>query len=138
MEIAAHGAKGRQHATGHLYRLDWLEPLVKGRSQLLVKDGQLNRDAMRQAGVSEHDLMQEIRPEAGETDLSRVRQARLERDGSISVVISEREPGILDGRVEDGVQTVEPRRPSPELTRSTGSTPASPHHSPAVRCRALS
>jgi len=91
------------------YRLDWLGPLVKGRSELLVRDGQLNREAMRQAGVSEHDLMQAVRLEAGETDLSRVRQARLERDGSISVVTGEREPRIVDVQVEDGVQTVQVR-----------------------------
>lgn len=88
------------------YRLDWLGPLVKGRPTLLVRDGRTNRDAMRQAGVSEQDLEQAVRLKAGGTDLSRVRQAWLERDGSISVVTARREPVVLDVRVEAGVQTV--------------------------------
>jgi uncharacterized membrane protein YcaP (DUF421 family) len=91
------------------YRLDWLGPLVKGRPALLVRDGRVDREAMRQAGVSDQDLEQAVRLQAGETDLSRVRQARLERDGSISVVSAEREPVVLDVRVEAGVQTVRVR-----------------------------
>jgi uncharacterized membrane protein YcaP (DUF421 family) len=88
------------------YRLDWLGPLVKGQPTLLVRDGRADRDAMRQAGVSQHDLEQAVRLEAGVTDLSRVRQARLERDGSISVVTARRDPVVLDVSVESGVQTV--------------------------------
>ncbi len=88
------------------YRVDWLGPLVKGRPSLRMRDGRVDREAMRQAGVSEHDLEQAVRLQAGESDLSRVRQARLERDGSISVVSAERAPAVLDVRVENGVQTV--------------------------------
>jgi uncharacterized membrane protein YcaP (DUF421 family) len=88
------------------WRVDWLGPLVKGRPRLLVRDGRVDREAMRQAGVSEQDLEQAVRLQAGESDLARVRQARLERDGSISVVTAAREPAVLDVRVEDGVQTV--------------------------------
>ena len=88
------------------YRLDWLGPLVKGRPTLLLRDGQLDRGAMRHSGVSEHDIEQAVRLKAGETDLSRVREARLERGGSISVVTAERRPTVLDVRVEAGVQTV--------------------------------
>src|SRR4051812_9809643 len=88
------------------YRIDWLGPLVKGRPTLLVREGRVDREAMRQAGVSERDLEQAVRLQAGESDLARVRQARLERDGSISVVTAAREPAGLDVRVEGGVQTV--------------------------------
>jgi uncharacterized membrane protein YcaP (DUF421 family) len=88
------------------YRVSWLGPLVKGRPSLLVRDGRVDREAMRQSGVSEHDLEQAIRLQAGETDVSRVRQARLERDGSISVVTASRKPVVLDVQVEGGVQTV--------------------------------
>jgi uncharacterized membrane protein YcaP (DUF421 family) len=88
------------------WRVDWLGPLVKGRPRLLVREGRVDREAMRQAGVSEQDLEQAVRLQAGEPDLSRVRQARLERDGSISIVTAAREPALLDVRVEDGVQTV--------------------------------
>ncbi|HUR93291.1 MAG TPA: YetF domain-containing protein [Gemmatimonadales bacterium] len=88
------------------YRLDWLGPVVKGRPRLLLRDGRVDHDAMRQAKVSRQDLEQAVRLQVGETDLSRVRQARLERDGSISVVTAGREPVVLDVGVEAGVQTV--------------------------------
>ena len=86
-------------------RVDWFGPLVKGSRTLLVRDGRVDRDALRESGVSEKDLEQAIRLQAGETEPSRVRLAHLERDGSISV-IANREPAILDVDVRDGVQTV--------------------------------
>jgi uncharacterized membrane protein YcaP (DUF421 family) len=87
-------------------RLDWFGPLVKGTPTLLIRDGQPDRRAMRQSGVSEQDLEQAIRLRAGETDLSRVRLAWFERNGSISVIPAEREPAVVDIQVRDGVQTV--------------------------------
>lgn len=86
-------------------RLDWFGPLVKGKRTLLVRDGRVDREAMRQSGVSDRDLEQAIRLQAGETEPSRVRLAYLERDGSISVIAA-REPVILDVQVRDGVQTL--------------------------------
>jgi uncharacterized membrane protein YcaP (DUF421 family) len=91
------------------YRLDWLGPLVKGRPALLVRDGHIDREAMREAGVSDHDLEQALRLQARRMDLNRIHLAYLERDGSISVIPAEREPAVLDIRVEDGVQTVRVR-----------------------------
>ena len=90
-------------------RLDWFGPLVKGNPSLLVKDGRIDGEALRQTGMSEHDLEQAIRLQAGETELSRVRLAYMERNGSISVITAEREPAVLDIRVEDGIQTVRVR-----------------------------
>jgi uncharacterized membrane protein YcaP (DUF421 family) len=90
-------------------RLDWFGPLVKGNPNLLVKDGRIDSKALRQSGMSEKDLEQAIRLKAGETELSRVRLAYMERNGSISVITAEREPAVFDIRVEDGVQTVRVR-----------------------------
>ena len=90
-------------------RLDWFGPLVKGRSTMLVRDGRVDHEALRESGVSEQDLEQAIRLEIGETEPSRVRLACLERNGSISVIRAEREPVVLDIRVEDGIQTVRVR-----------------------------
>jgi uncharacterized membrane protein YcaP (DUF421 family) len=90
-------------------RLDWFGPLVKGRPTLLVRDGRVDHEALRQSGVSEQDLEQAIRLEVGETDPSNVRLACLERNGSISVIRAEREPVVFDIRVEDGIQTVRVR-----------------------------
>lgn len=87
-------------------RLAWFGPLVKGNPRLLVKDGRIDHEQLRQSGMSEHDLAQAIRLKAGETELSRVRLAYLERNGSISVIAREQEPVVLDIRVEDGVQKV--------------------------------
>ena len=74
------------------YRLDWLGPLVKGRPRLLVRDGRPDRDEMRKAGVSEHDLEQALRLRARRTDLSGIRLAYLERSGEISFVPDEPRP----------------------------------------------
>lgn len=87
-------------------RLDWFGPLVKGNPSLLVKDGRIDGEALRRSGMSEHDLEQALRLKAGETELSRVRRAYMERNGSISVITAERDPAVIDVRVEDGVQTV--------------------------------
>ena len=84
----------------------WFGPLVKGNPVLLVKDGQVRREGMREANVTEKDLEQAMRTTGSEPDPSGVRLAYLERDGSISVVPRSREPRVLDIAVADGVQTV--------------------------------
>ena len=88
------------------WRLDWLGPLVKGEPTVLVRDGEVDRAALRRTGVSEHDLEQAIRTQARRTDPSEIRRATLERDGTISVIPVESGPKVLDVAVEDGVQTV--------------------------------
>ena len=88
------------------FRLKWLGPIVKGEPVPLVRDGTLDRDAMRRVGVGEHDLMQALRTQSGVTDPARVRLATLERDGSISVLSADKEPRVVEVSVEQGVQTV--------------------------------
>ena len=88
------------------YHLDWFGPLVKGNPVLLVKEGQVQRNGMREGGVSQEDLAQALRTEGSEPDPSRVQLAYLERDGSISVVPRKDGPRILEVSVADGVQTV--------------------------------
>jgi uncharacterized membrane protein YcaP (DUF421 family) len=88
------------------YRLDWLGPVVKGQPVRLVTDGVIDRDAMRRAGVSERDLEQALRAQAGVTDPARVRLATLERDGTISVLPADQPPRVVEVSVEQGVQTV--------------------------------
>ena len=90
------------------FNADGLLPAIiqqEGTGEVLML-GWMDREAMRQAGVSDNDIEQAVRLQAGVTDLSQLRQARLERDGSISVVPADREPKVLDVRVEEGVQTV--------------------------------
>jgi uncharacterized membrane protein YcaP (DUF421 family) len=60
--------------------------LVKGRSRLLVRDGEVQWDAMRKSHVTTHDLEEALRSNGEEPDVSRVKTAHLERNGDISVV----------------------------------------------------
>jgi uncharacterized membrane protein YcaP (DUF421 family) len=88
------------------YHTDWLGPIIKGNPVLLIKDGEVQRDGMRKAGLSSQDLEQALRLQAKHTETSRVRRAYMERNGSISVLPYPSEPQVLEVDVQDGVQTV--------------------------------
>lgn len=87
-------------------RLDWFGPLVKGHPTLLVRDGEIQEEGLRNTGLSRRDLEEHIRLQAGTTDISSVRLACMERNGRISVVPARRAPHPVDVSVEDGVKTV--------------------------------
>lgn len=87
-------------------RLDWFGPLVKGNRQLLIRDGEIQEEGLRQSGLSRRDLEQHLRLEHNTTDISTIRRAYMERNGKISVVPVERKPRVADVSVKDGVQTV--------------------------------
>ena len=63
----------------------WLGYLLKGRPTVLIEDGQLDREAMRQESISAGDLEEALR-DKGLEDCAQVRIATLERGGQISVV----------------------------------------------------
>jgi uncharacterized membrane protein YcaP (DUF421 family) len=63
--------------------------LVEGEPTLIVKDGRLQRDGMRVERMSEKEVLGELRLE-GIEDVSQVKEARVERDGQVSVI--RREP----------------------------------------------
>lgn len=88
------------------YHFHWFGPVVKGHPVLLVQDGQVDRDAMRKGHVSRLDIDQALREAGSEPDVSQVRLAYLERDGSISVVPSKGKARVLDVTVENDVQVV--------------------------------
>lgn len=60
--------------------------IVKGKSDLLVKDGMMIYKAMRKHNITERDLHEAIRSEGKVLYLSDVREAHLERSGKISVI----------------------------------------------------
>ena len=60
--------------------------LVKGRADVIVRDGQYDFDTMRRNHVSTHDLEEDMRLNAHLQDLSQVRLARVERSGEISFI----------------------------------------------------
>jgi uncharacterized membrane protein YcaP (DUF421 family) len=70
------------------YRSDWFGSLVKGSERTLVSDGRIEWDAMSGGHISEKDLMSAIRENAKVDDLSKVKLARLERSGNISVILN--------------------------------------------------
>ena len=67
-------------------RSHWISVLVKGRDCVLIRDGKLDRRALRKAEFSEDDLLENIRLRGGVHDWKDVAEARLERNGQISVV----------------------------------------------------
>jgi uncharacterized membrane protein YcaP (DUF421 family) len=66
----------RSHAFGSL---------IKGGNRVVIRDGRTDDEALRKAHMTEHDLHEALR-EHGLTDCKGVAEARLERDGSISVI----------------------------------------------------
>jgi uncharacterized membrane protein YcaP (DUF421 family) len=88
------------------FRFDWFGTLVKGNPILLIEDGKIQREGMRQAGLSDHDLKQALRMQNNHTDPANIRLAYLERSGNISVIPFKGDPRVLDVSVADGVQTV--------------------------------
>jgi uncharacterized membrane protein YcaP (DUF421 family) len=76
------------------YRWHWFSVAVKGGPTVLIRNGQLNRDAMHRNAITVDDLDENLRSNGNETIDGAVREARLERNGSISVVHAEKQrPG---------------------------------------------
>ena len=53
---------------------------------MLVQDGRLQRKNMLWEHITQHDLEEDMRPEAETDDLSKIQVARLERSGDISFI----------------------------------------------------
>lgn len=61
--------------------------LIKGNDRIVLRDGEILWDAMKKSSLSEQDLMQTLRLNAKTMDISRIKIARLERNGDISVIM---------------------------------------------------
>ncbi len=92
--------------TALAFHTSWFGSLVKGNPVLLIKDGKIQQQGVREAGLSSQDLEQALRLQAQQTDASKVQLAYLERKVAISVIPCKQEPRIVDVSVADGVQTV--------------------------------
>jgi uncharacterized membrane protein YcaP (DUF421 family) len=88
------------------FRSDRFGDFVKGSTRLLVKDGQIQWDAMQKSHLSKKDLVGQLRSQASLEEIEQVRRAYLERSGKISVIEKQAEPKVLEVKVEDGVQIV--------------------------------
>jgi uncharacterized membrane protein YcaP (DUF421 family) len=87
------------------WRWHGLGNFVKGRARLIVRDGQMLKDEMKQSHISEHDLMAHMRLD-GLDDLQQIREAYKERNGEISFLKREPQPQVIEVAVKEGVQTV--------------------------------
>jgi uncharacterized membrane protein YcaP (DUF421 family) len=68
------------------YRSHAFGKLIKGTDVTLVRDGQIDWDAMKHKLVSKHDLEEDLRLDAKTEDVSKIKAARLERSGDISFI----------------------------------------------------
>ncbi len=72
------------------FRSERLGTLVKGQERTLVRDGEIQWDAMATAHITRRDLEGALRKEGGIRDVGDVRLAILERSGDVSVIPRER------------------------------------------------
>jgi uncharacterized membrane protein YcaP (DUF421 family) len=80
--------------------------LVKGEPHRVIEEGRIDWDQMRKEHISERDLEEALRLRAKTADEKRVAEARLERNGEISIVERPKEAKIVEIRVAEGIQTV--------------------------------
>ena len=60
---------------------------IKGKPAVLVQDGNINWDMMRQTQITKDDLQTLLRSKLHFDDLSIIKEARLERTGDISFIL---------------------------------------------------
>lgn len=65
----------------------WFGNWIKGDDRVILKDGEVLWDAMKKSGLSEQDLIQSLRLNAHTMEVSKIKTARLERNGDISVIM---------------------------------------------------
>jgi uncharacterized membrane protein YcaP (DUF421 family) len=79
--------------------------MIKGRPRMIVRDGRKDDKAMRIAHLTDRDLEEDLRRH-GMTSIEDVAEARLERNGDISLIKSKSEPKVITVAVANGVHTV--------------------------------
>ena len=60
--------------------------LLKGQSDVLIQNGQLNHRALIRHNLTESDILEDMRLKTTLDDIRKVREARIERNGEISVI----------------------------------------------------
>src|SRR5690554_390183 len=75
-------AAGRWHSLG---------PLIKGRDRVVIKNGEIIWEALHASSLTKNDLMQTMRLNAKTEDISRIKIARLERNGDVSFLLRDAE-----------------------------------------------
>jgi uncharacterized membrane protein YcaP (DUF421 family) len=67
-------------------RWNWVEDMVNGHTIVLVRNGRVDEQAMREALVTREDLDRSMREQIASSDLAQVRRAILEKNGHLSIV----------------------------------------------------
>jgi uncharacterized membrane protein YcaP (DUF421 family) len=60
--------------------------LLKGKSEIIIKNGVLDREVMARNDITEADITEDMRIHTNINDFKKVREARIERNGEISVL----------------------------------------------------
>jgi uncharacterized membrane protein YcaP (DUF421 family) len=68
------------------YKSHWVGKIIKGQPITLVRNGEIDREKMKQTLVSEHDFDEDLHLSARTDDVSTIKLARLERSGDISFI----------------------------------------------------
>ena len=68
---------------------DFFGRIVKGNSIVLFQDGKIIDHNMKKCEVSEKDLMEAIRKSSNMDSLEKIKQACMERNGEISVILKD-------------------------------------------------
>ena len=68
------------------FRVHWVSAALKGTRIALVRDGEVLRDGMRRANITDDDLAEALRLQIHDDDPARVQVAYMERSGAISVI----------------------------------------------------
>ncbi len=71
------------------FRWNGFGDLVKGNKRLLIRDGEIQWENMKKSHTTENDLQEALRTEGQQPDVSREKSAHLERNGDISIIMSE-------------------------------------------------
>lgn len=84
--------------------------LIKGHSDILIKEGEIQWKKMKKHDLSEKDLMESIRLSASTDKVTDIKLATLERNGSISFIKQDnnqdKKPKVVEIQVKEGVQTI--------------------------------
>lgn len=94
------------------YRYPGLRRFVEEDPSVLVRDGRVDRKALRRELISQEELLAELRKQ-GVADLSQVRLATLEGDGTVSIVTQE---GAADSSGQSTIAGVMASEPQSDLT----------------------
>lgn len=68
------------------FRTHWISAALKGTRIALVRDGEVLRDGMRRANITDDDLSEALRLQIHDDDPAQVQAAYMERSGAISVI----------------------------------------------------